>query len=167
MNSIIQLMPPTWWVILAIGLLCAVSYLIIYMFHRKLRKIQDSYISLQTYIEGKSLDTLLEEYFNEVKTIRKMLERNTIRLEQTEMKLRSSADRVELIRYNAFDNMGSDLSFSFALLNQDGNGIVLSSINSREESRVYAKPIVSGESSYHLSEEEKKVVEKAKLTIKV
>lgn len=118
-------------------------------------------------MKGNSLDELLGEYLAEVKKIREGLAQSEKRIEQTEVKLRSSVDRAELVRFNAFNNMGSDLSFALALLNQEGDGVVLSSINSREESRVYAKPIVKGESTYHLSDEERQVITKAKDTVKV
>ena len=49
-----------------------------------------------------------------------------VRLKQIELKLRVGVDRAELLRFSAFENMGSDLSFAFALLNQEGSGVVLS-----------------------------------------
>ena len=66
-----------------------------------------------------------------------------------------------MVRFRAFEDIGSDLSFAFALLNQEGSGVVLSSIFNREDSRVYAKPINQGQSTYPLTEEEKQVINKA------
>jgi hypothetical protein len=66
--------------------------------------------------------------------------------------------KVATLRFNAFPDVGSDLSFSIALLDAHNNGIVLSSLYSRNESRVYAKPITAGKSTYSLSEEEKAVI---------
>lgn len=68
---------------------------------------------------------------------------------------------VSIIRYNAFGDTGSDLSFSMALVDDHQNGVVLTNIFGREESRLYAKPIQAGKSSYHLSEEEHAVLKKA------
>ena len=84
-----------------------------------------------------------------------------VRLKQIELKLRVAVDHAELLRFSAFENMGSDLSFAFALLNQEGSGVVLSAIHSREESRVYAKPINKGRSTYTLSDEEIEVIAKS------
>lgn len=167
LSALEQIMPLTWWGIVILGCLCIVFLILILSMGKKLKMFQKSYLALQTYINGNSLDELLGDYIGEVKKIREEMERNGKRMEQVEAKLRSSVDRAELIRFNAFDNMGSDLSFALALLNQEGNGVVLSSINSREESRVYAKPIVKGESTYQLSEEERNVINKAKETVKV
>ncbi len=69
--------------------------------------------------------------------------------------------RFGMIRFNAFDNTGSDLSFALAMTNASRNGFVLSGIYGRDESRVYAKPIVNGESTYALTKEEKKAIEEA------
>ncbi|MTI93908.1 MAG: DUF4446 family protein [Firmicutes bacterium] len=68
---------------------------------------------------------------------------------------------LHLVRFNAFGNTGSDLSFSLALVDDAGDGVVLSSIYGREESRIFAKPLRAGKSEYSLSEEEKHAVKMA------
>jgi len=70
--------------------------------------------------------------------------------------------RVGVVRYNAFDDTGSDQSFSVALLDTDGNGIVLTSLFGRSESRVYAKPVSRAASSYALSDEEREAIRRAR-----
>lgn len=75
--------------------------------------------------------------------------------------LRGVTSKVGIIRYDAFDDMGGGLSFSAALLDEDGTGIVLSAINGRQETRAYAKPVVKGASDFSLSAEEIAVVEQA------
>lgn len=68
--------------------------------------------------------------------------------------LRRSVSRVGVVRYDAFDDMGGALSFSAALLDEHGDGLVVSAINGRSETRCYAKPIVGGRSEHSLSSEE-------------
>lgn len=162
-----QIMPLTNWAIALVAVLCIIELIWIIILQQRMAKFKTSYLALQTFLDGSSLDQQLKEYIAEVKQIKSDLGEVKERLAQAESKLRSSVDRVELVRFNAFENMGSDLSFALALLNQEANGVVLSSINNREESRVYAKPIVHGESSYHLSVEEKNAISKAKETVKV
>lgn len=162
-----EIMPLSYWVIAFIAVICIIELIWIFVLQAKMTKFQNSYLALQTFLDGNSLDQQLKDYFTQVKQIKADLSMIDQRVGQTENKLRSAVDRAELVRYNAFENMGSDLSFSLALLNQDGNGVVLSSINNREESRVYAKPINHGESSYHLSEEERTAINKAKEAVKV
>lgn len=67
----------------------------------------------------------------------------------------------QILRYNAFQEVGSDLSYSVALLDDEQNGVVLSSIYGRDESRTYAKPVEGGSSRYTLTDEERQVIEKA------
>ena len=162
-----QIMPLSDWALILVGILCLMELIWIFVLGRKLKGFQKSYIALQTFLDGGSLDQQLKEYFHEVNKIKANVSTIEKRVDQAEQKLRASVDRVELVRFNAFDNMGSDLSFALALLNQQGDGVVISSINNREESRVYAKPVTQGDSTYHLSAEEKEVIIKARETLKV
>jgi Protein of unknown function (DUF4446) len=72
-----------------------------------------------------------------------------------------SIRRVALLRYDAFEDVGGRLSFSCALLDEHGTGMVLTSINGRQETRVYAKPVSNGTSSYNLSAEEEEAIRRA------
>lgn len=77
----------------------------------------------------------------------------------------SHLQRVGFIRYNPFSDTGGDQSFCLALLDGQGSGIVLSSLHSREQTRIYAKPIRRGKSiGYTLSKEERVVIQNATQT---
>ena len=78
-----------------------------------------------------------------------------------EKRIDNCIQKMGIVRYNAFDDVGSDLSFAIALLDKNNNGIILNGIYSRNSSNIYAKPINNGKSEYILSEEEKKALEKA------
>jgi hypothetical protein len=65
---------------------------------------------------------------------------------------------VAVIRYDAFSDMGGRMSFSAALLDDDGDGLVITAINGRSETRAYAKGIKTGQSDYQLSPEEEQAV---------
>jgi hypothetical protein len=75
--------------------------------------------------------------------------------------LQTVIQRVGLVRFNPFDEVGGDQSFAIALLDQHGNGFVLSSLHHRTETRVYAKPIEGGRSRYALSDEEEQALTEA------
>jgi hypothetical protein len=66
-----------------------------------------------------------------------------------------------IVRFDAFPEVGGRLSFAAAFLDEEGNGLVLSSINGRSEGRVYAKPIADRKSEYPLSEEEEAAIREA------
>ena len=69
--------------------------------------------------------------------------------------------KIGIVRYNAFKDTGSDLSFALAMLDEKNNGVVLNGIYSREMSNIYAKPVEKGKSKYTLSEEEQQAIQKA------
>jgi hypothetical protein len=69
-----------------------------------------------------------------------------------------SLQRVGLVRYDAFEDMGGHLSFSAALLDANGDGLVITSINGRQDTRCYAKPVESWTSGHNLSEEEERAI---------
>ncbi len=75
-----------------------------------------------------------------------------------------SVSHVALVRFDAFEDVGGRLSFSCALLDDHGTGVVLTSINGRQETRVYAKPVTMGSSSYNLSTEEAEAIREAMAT---
>jgi hypothetical protein len=78
-----------------------------------------------------------------------------------QVQIEGSVRRVGLLRYDAFEDVGGRLSFSCALLDEHGNGVVLTSINGRQETRVYAKPVTGGASSHNLSMEEEEAIRRA------
>ncbi|NMA68558.1 MAG: DUF4446 family protein [Desulfitobacterium sp.] len=162
-----NIMPLEWWAILGLGVFSLLQFIIILVLNNKMKRFRNSYIALQSFLDGSSLDQQLKDIIIEIRQLREDIDQVDKRLQKGEKKLKESVDRVELIRYDAFANKGSDLSFSLAMLNQEGNGVVITSINNRDESRFYGKPIVYGESTYHLSEEEKLVINKAKETVKI
>ncbi len=83
----------------------------------------------------------------------------TDKKQQTQIE--GSVRNVALLRYDAFEEMGGHLSFSAALLDAAGNGVVITSINGRQDTRCYAKPVRGGESEYNLSAEEEAAIRQA------
>lgn len=76
-------------------------------------------------------------------------------------KSRKNFQKIGMIRFNPFNEVGSDQSFCIALLDDNNNGFVITSHFSRELNRVYAKPIEGGVSQYQLSNEEKEAITRA------
>lgn len=164
-------MPMLWWGISALTILLVIAFFLNILLYRRLNRrmkhFESSSLTLQTFMSGHQLDTLLQECIQKLAHQEQGFNKIDTRLSQVEIKLRLGVDRAELLRFRAFENVGSDLSFAFALLNQEGSGVVLSSIHNREESRVYAKPIKEGMSTYSLTGEEKEVIDRAMLGQKI
>jgi hypothetical protein len=72
--------------------------------------------------------------------------------------LKDMKGKVGVLRYNAFNNQGSDMSFSVAIVNEDQSGVVLTGLHGRDETYMYAKPLQQGSSAYPLTEEEQKAI---------
>ena len=73
--------------------------------------------------------------------------------------------KIGLVRYNPFNETGGDQSFSVCLLNGDSSGFVLTTLHTRDRTRVYTKSIVAGVSKYELSAEEEKALKEAQENI--
>src|SRR3989338_5285346 len=82
-------------------------------------------------------------------------------LEHLEKRVQRSAQHLGIVRFNPYDGVGGDQSFSIAVLDEQKNGFVVSGFYAREQSRIYAKPVEKGESKYQLSGEEKEAIHKA------
>lgn len=155
------------WLIGILGLFVFILLVLIILLYLRMKRFEKSYLSLQTFMNGTNMDDMLNDFVQNLDNLERDVKQCHARLDPIELKLRASVDRAELLRFRAFEDVGSDLSFAMALLNQEGDGIVLSSIHSRAEARIYAKPVKSGESTYSLSDEEKEVIKKAMISQKV
>ncbi len=89
-------------------------------------------------------------------------------LTNVENRLKKSVQSIHTIRFNPFHGAGGggNQSFATAFLNESGNGVVISSLYSREQTSVYSKPIIKFGSEHELSTEEREAVEKAKVGLK-
>lgn len=76
-------------------------------------------------------------------------------------RLNKSIRNIETIRFNPFVDGGGNQSFAIAFLNDEGNGVVMSSLYARDRMSIFAKPIVNGKSDFELSQEERDVLDKA------
>lgn len=111
--------------------------------------------------DGKNIEEDLENYMYRVERVEKQNADISNHLNNLDKDVSKCIQKVGIVRYNAFKDTGSDLSFALALLDENNNGIVLNGIYSREMSNIYAKPVEKGVSSYTISEEEKQAIEKA------
>ena len=125
----------------------------------KLLKIKKEYRDFMKKIgNGENIQESLEKYINELELIKK--ENNKIKdyYKKLDNKVAKCTQKIGLIRYSAFKDTGSDLSFAIALLDRENNGVVLNGLYGSECSNIYAKPIKNGISTYKLSEEEEEAI---------
>ena len=128
----------------------------------KLSKMQKNYKEFITKLgNGKDITEDLREYVKRVEKVENTNKEIINYCENLDKNMESCVQKIGIVRYSAFRDTGSDLSFSLALLDEKNNGVVLNGIYSREMSNIYAKPVENGESTYTLSEEEKQAINKA------
>ena len=122
-------------------------------------------IKLRRLLGGKnqSLDSAISEIRKELSVMMKYKDESEKYLESVERRIRKSVTGVETIRFNPFkgDGSGGNQSFSTAFVNEQGDGVVISSLYSRERVSVFAKPIKKMSSEYEMTTEEKESLEKA------
>ena len=136
-----------------LGIVVIVELIAILLIHKR-------YISFMKKLgNGNNVDELLKNYIAEVKAIKK--DNTEIKNYYTKLDsdMASCIQKIGLVRYNAFKDVGSDLSFAIALLDGNDDGIVFNGIYGSESSNIYAKPIKKKKSSYQLSQEEEYALE--------
>jgi len=113
-------------------------------------------------VSGDALEPLLLEYVEDKLAVRRDLD-HALRVGETNtVAISKGLRKVGLVRYDAFENIGGRQSFSMALLDETANGIVLTSLVSRQDIRVYAKPILAGATDGRLSDEEAAAIAQAR-----
>lgn len=127
----------------------------------RISKAKKHYKKLVHGIENINIEELLIQIDKEIKDIHRDIGLIEGNINTIETKLTFAIQKVGFIRYNAFRDMGSELSFSIALLDNFQNGFVLTSIYGRESSVSYAKPINNGISKIPLSPEEILAIDRA------
>lgn len=122
--------------------------------------IHRRYISFMKKLgNGKNLDEMLKIYLSDIEAVKKDNKEIKNYYTKLDSDIASCVQKVGLVRYNAFKDVGSDLSFAIALLDANDNGVVLNGLYGSESSNIYAKPIKNRKSTYQLSDEEEYAIE--------
>lgn len=148
---------------ITIGLMGALVVLLILYIIAQIRisKIKEKYNLLVRGVKGVNIEQLLIRAGEDIDNFHIDINNMQNNLDKMETKLSFAIQKVGFVRYNAFGNMGSDLSFSIALLDSFQNGFVLTSIYGRDYTTSYAKPLKFGKSVYPLSVEEMQAIDRA------
>ena len=110
---------------------------------------------------GKNVAKIIENYLKSVKDVEDHCFAIDAELKKVKKMAQESYQKLGFVRYNPFGDVGGNQSFCICMLDDKNSGFVISSIHSREGTRVYSKTVNVGASEYNLSEEEKKAIELA------
>jgi hypothetical protein len=111
--------------------------------------------------ESSGIDEILDRQLKRIDSLTERIDALNKLHHELENLSQRTIQKVAVIRYNPFSDTGGDQSFAIALLDSLGNGVVLSSLHSRTDTRVFAKAVQSGRSKYQLSDEEQDAIKKA------
>ena len=111
--------------------------------------------------ESGGIDEILDRQLKSVESLSERVDALNKLHHELEHLSQRTIQKVAVIRYNPFADTGGDQSFAIALLDSLGNGVVVSSLHSRTDTRVFAKPVTSGRSKFQLSDEEQDAIKKA------
>lgn len=141
----------------AIFLAIAVAIILLYVIylHHKIHRFTRGE-------NGASLETLMKQCVDSVAEIQNRNELISKHALSLDARMNSALRNAQMIRYKAFEANGSNQSFSIALLNDQGHGVIITSLHARDRISTFAKPITGYTSEHDLTEEELSVIEESK-----
>lgn len=151
-----------------IGLVAVVLIMFIIMIVNlvQISKLKKRYKIFMSGKNARNLEKTLIERLDQVDTL---LEANAVNEKNIKVlfnKMKFTFQKVGLVKYDAFNEMGGKLSFSLALLNEKNDGFVMNAVHSREGCYTYVKEIIDGNSIIVLSPEEHEALDMAKVSNK-
>ena len=152
-------------------LILLISIIILFILYiisvANLGKLRKSYLKFMNKLgNGNNLEEMMKEYIKRVEIVETKNNEIMKYCKLIDENIKRCSQKMGIVRYNAFKDTGSDLSFALAILDDHNNGVVLNGIYARDSSNIYAKPVENGESKYILSNEEKEAIYKAINNIK-
>jgi hypothetical protein len=127
----------------------------------RLQRMTKQYKQLVTGTDGTGLESILNQHIDEVRTHTETVTELVAHTRRIDRTLKHCIQWMGLIRFNPFRDTGGNQSFAWAIVDGYGNGVVLSSLHSRDGTRAYAKPLNRWESPYSLTDEEQQAIDRA------
>lgn len=138
-----------------------VLIVLVMVLNSKYRQLQKSYSTFMKGRSGKNLEKTIFRKFSELEEISDLVKKNKVEIDAMRKKMEGCYQKVGIIKYDAFHEMGGNLSFVLTMLDEKNNGWIFNAMHSREGCYTYIKEIVNGESYIELAEEERQCLEKA------
>ncbi|MBE3580408.1 MAG: DUF4446 family protein [Thermoanaerobacteraceae bacterium] len=159
MDRIMALLTPYFpYAVLVSLLFAAVLLLLTLSLRAEVRRLDSRLKRLAGTGDGQELAAALER-FRDIKEVKDTVERMEEKVADIIQYLEGTLCRVGMVRFNAFPDTGSELSFALAVLSKGGDGFILTSLYARDETRIFLKPVKRAKALYRLSEEEEKALE--------
>lgn len=127
----------------------------------KYNRLKTIYLSFMKGKDGKNLEEGFLERFAELDELTETVNKNEADIKNIYKKIKKNYQKIGIVRYDAFHEMGGNLSFALTMLDEENNGWIMNAMHSREGCYTYIKEIVKGESFIELAEEERESLEHA------
>lgn len=144
-------------IILGINIIMIIIFVMSIVMLNKSKKMYKELIKKLS--KSNNIEEMLQNYMEKVQIVDEQNKKIKLHCDNLDKEISKCIKKVGIVRYSAFKDMGSDLSFTLALLDEKNDGVVLNGIYSVENSNIYAKPIENGKSKYTISEEEKRAID--------
>lgn len=149
------------YIIIGLAAVCMILLIMIIVNMAQISKLKKKYNKFMSGKNAKSLEDTLIKRLDQVDTLMEANKANEKSIKKLFTDMKFTFQKVGLVKYDAFNEMGGKLSFSLALLNQTNDGFVLNAVHSREGCYTYIKEIVDGNSIIVLAEEEQEALKMA------
>ena len=147
--------------IIALFVLVVVLFILVINANMKYNRLKFSYNSFMKGKDGRTLEDSIFERFEELDNLTQITIKNRQEIRKINEEMMSNFQKVGIVKYDAFNEMGGKLSFAITLLDGNNSGYIINSMHSREGCYNYVKEIVKGESYIELSEEEAESLDNA------
>jgi hypothetical protein len=127
----------------------------------KIKRMKVHYATFMRGKDGRSLEKAMLERFSDIEKLIRSTRQNRADINEIRRKMDEDYQKVGIVKYDAFNEMGGKLSFALAMLDGNNNGWIINAMHSREGCYTYIKEIVKGQSYVELSEEETQALDKA------
>ena len=147
--------------IISLFVLVVILFVFVISVNMKYTRLKSSYNSFMRGKDGRTLEDSIFERFEELDELTKIALKNRKEIRVLQGEILGTLQKVGIVRYDAFNEMGGNLSFALTILDGNNNGFIINSMHSREGCYNYIKEIVNGESYIELSEEEMESLDRA------
>lgn len=149
------------YIFIVLIILIIILFMLVISVNMKYKRLKSSYSSFMRGKDGKNLERSILEKFDELDEVEATVKKNTSDINELLNEVKTNYQKVGIVKYDAFNEMGGNLSFAISLLDGNNSGFILNAVHSREGCYNYIKEIVRGESYVELAEEEVQSLEKA------
>ena len=147
--------------IIPLIIICVILIIAVVRLNKKLGRLTAKYERFMRGKNAENLDEAIAENFAKVEHLSLTHQQSMLKMEETMQSINSTYQKTGIVKYNAFKEMGGNLSFALALLDNNNSGFIITSMHGRESCYTYIKEVLNGQCYTALGDEEQEALAKA------